>query len=39
MMVYVCTPWGKDFIYFTWAVWWLDVIISCACSLIIPFVM
>ncbi|CAK7217207.1 Plasma membrane sulfite pump involved in sulfite metabolism [Sporothrix bragantina] len=38
MMVLVCSPWGNAFIYFTWALWWLDVILSCACSLIIPFV-
>ena len=38
MMVFVCTPWGNWAIYLTWAFWWVDVVVSCACSLIIPFV-
>ncbi|CAK7270601.1 Plasma membrane sulfite pump involved in sulfite metabolism [Sporothrix epigloea] len=38
MMALVCTPWGNGFIYFAWALWWVDVIMSCACSLVIPFI-
>lgn len=38
MMALVCTPWGNGFIYFAWALWWVDVILSCACSLVIPFI-
>lgn len=38
MMVFECARWGRGAIYLTWAFWWADVLVSCACSLIIPFV-
>lgn len=38
MMVLDCATWGNWAIYMTWGFWWVDVIGSCACSLIIPFV-
>ncbi|CAK7267639.1 Plasma membrane sulfite pump involved in sulfite metabolism [Sporothrix epigloea] len=38
MMAFVCKPWGDGFIYFAWALWWVDVVLSCACSLVIPFI-
>ncbi|KIH93028.1 C4-dicarboxylate transporter/malic acid transport protein [Sporothrix brasiliensis 5110] len=38
MMALVCTTWGNWAIYLIWAFWWVDVFGSCACSLIIPFV-
>ena len=38
MMVFECARWGHGAIYLTWAFWWADVLVACACSLIIPFV-
>ncbi|EPE09986.1 c4-dicarboxylate transporter malic acid transport [Ophiostoma piceae UAMH 11346] len=38
MMVFECARWGRGAIYLTWAFWWADVLVACACSLIIPFV-
>ncbi len=39
MMAYVCAPWGRGAVYWTWAIWWVDAVVAGACTLIIPFVM
>jgi tellurite resistance protein TehA-like permease len=40
MFVAVCVPaWGGVTPYIAWAVWWIDVVISVACCLWLPFQM
>lgn len=39
MIVFVCAPWGNWAIYLAWGLWWVDVAMSCATSLTIPFIM
>ncbi|OAA68387.1 flavodoxin and radical sam domain containing protein [Niveomyces insectorum RCEF 264] len=38
MIVFVCASWGPWVIYLAWSLWWLDVIASCACGLMFPFI-
>lgn len=40
MIVYVLVPaWGDGAVKLAWALWWIDVVISLACCLYMPFVM
>jgi tellurite resistance protein TehA-like permease len=40
MFVAVCVPaWGGPTPYIAWAMWWLDMIVSVACCLWLPFQM
>lgn len=39
MIIFVCADWGDWVIYTAWGMWWADVIISCATTLMIPFIM
>ncbi|KAK6530470.1 Plasma membrane sulfite pump involved in sulfite metabolism [Orbilia ellipsospora] len=38
MIVLVCVSWGEGMLTFAWALWWIDVAISCACCMYMPFV-
>ncbi|EWC48732.1 hypothetical protein DRE_00037 [Drechslerella stenobrocha 248] len=38
MIVLVCLPWGEGMLTLAWALWWIDVAISCACCMYMPFV-
>ncbi|KAF3935827.1 hypothetical protein ABW19_dt0208197 [Dactylella cylindrospora] len=39
MIVLVCVPsWGDGMLKTAWALWWIDVVISCACCMYMPFV-
>lgn len=40
MFVGVCVPaWGGSTAYIAWGMWWLDVLVSVACCLWLPFQM
>ncbi|RFU35370.1 hypothetical protein B7463_g950, partial [Scytalidium lignicola] len=40
MIVYVCVPaWGNGAVRLAWGLWWIDVVISLACCLYMPFIM
>ena len=40
MFVAICVPvWGGSVPYVAWGMWWLDVVISVACCLWLPFQM
>ncbi|KAI0022827.1 putative C4-dicarboxylate transporter/malic acid transport protein [Xylariomycetidae sp. FL0641] len=38
MMVLACKPWGDWVIWWAWGLWWLDVAISLATCLLVPFI-
>ncbi|KAK6355663.1 Plasma membrane sulfite pump involved in sulfite metabolism [Orbilia javanica] len=38
MIILVCLPWGEGMLTLAWALWWIDVAISCACCMYMPFV-
>lgn len=38
MMALCCKGWGDGFIYFTWTLWWIDVWLSLAACISMPFV-
>ncbi|KAF3767760.1 putative C4-dicarboxylate transporter/malic acid transport protein [Cryphonectria parasitica EP155] len=37
MIVFSCSQWGDGVVYFAWALWWLDVVLSLACCISMPF--
>jgi tellurite resistance protein TehA-like permease len=40
MFVAICVPaWGGSTVYVAWGMWWLDVVVSVACCLGLPFLM
>jgi len=39
MTVLVCADWGDWVIYMAWGLWWLDVALSLACLILMPFPM
>jgi tellurite resistance protein TehA-like permease len=40
MIAYVCIPaWGPWVVSLTWALWWIDAVISAACCMFLPFAM
>jgi C4-dicarboxylate transporter/malic acid transport protein len=38
MMILACQQFGNGWIYFTWALWWIDVFLSIATCLSMPFI-
>ncbi|KAF4449928.1 hypothetical protein F53441_6847 [Fusarium austroafricanum] len=38
MMVFCCKQWGEWVIYLAWAFWWVDVLLSIATCITMPFV-
>ncbi|KAK7218749.1 hypothetical protein V2G26_006752 [Clonostachys chloroleuca] len=38
MMVFVGKSWGNGFIYLTWALWWVDAVVSMATCISMPFI-
>lgn len=39
MIAFVCADWGYHTIMLAWALWWIDIVISLACCMYLPFVM
>lgn len=37
-MVYCCKQWGPGLIYVAWAIWWVDVLVSMATCISMPFI-
>ncbi|KAF3910600.1 hypothetical protein ABW21_db0203516 [Orbilia brochopaga] len=38
MMILTCLQWGDGMLLFSWALWWVDVAVSAACCMYMPFV-
>lgn len=38
MMALCCAGWGEGFVYFTWALWWVDALLSLAVCITMPFI-
>jgi tellurite resistance protein TehA-like permease len=38
MMALACTSWGRGFIYLTWSFWWVDVVLSVAVCISMPYI-
>ncbi|KAL7950073.1 voltage-dependent anion channel domain-containing protein [Trichoderma barbatum] len=38
MMIFACSHWGPWLIYLAWAFWWIDVLISMATCISMPFI-
>ncbi|KAG6210325.1 hypothetical protein E4U35_005439 [Claviceps purpurea] len=38
MMIYCCTHWGTWLIHLAWAFWWIDVALSMATAISMPFI-
>lgn len=38
MMIFACSQWGPWLIYLAWAFWWIDVLISMATCISMPFI-
>ncbi|EPS45757.1 hypothetical protein H072_302 [Dactylellina haptotyla CBS 200.50] len=38
MIVLACLSWGEGMLTFAWTLWWIDVALSCACCMYMPFV-
>jgi tellurite resistance protein TehA-like permease len=38
MMIFACAQWGNWLIYLAWAFWWIDVLVSMATCISMPFI-
>ncbi|KAL6829716.1 voltage-dependent anion channel domain-containing protein [Trichoderma camerunense] len=38
MMIFACAQWGPWLIYLAWAFWWIDVLVSMATCISMPFI-
>ncbi|KAJ6444435.1 C4-dicarboxylate transporter/malic acid transport protein [Purpureocillium lavendulum] len=38
MMIFCCSQWGDWLIYLAWAFWWIDVLLSMATCITMPFI-
>ncbi|KAJ2906317.1 hypothetical protein MKZ38_002033 [Zalerion maritima] len=38
MTVMVCCDWGSGWVYFAWVMWWVDVVLSMASCVTMPFI-
>ncbi|UKZ60107.1 uncharacterized protein TrAtP1_001393 [Trichoderma atroviride] len=38
MMIFACAQWGPWLVYLAWAFWWIDVLISFATAISMPFI-
>ncbi|KAL6807883.1 voltage-dependent anion channel domain-containing protein [Trichoderma sp. SZMC 28013] len=38
MMIFACSQWGPWLIYLAWAFWWIDVLVSMATCISMPFI-
>jgi len=40
MIVFACVPvWGNSAVLTAWVLWWIDVALSVACCMYMPFIM
>ncbi|KAL7921178.1 voltage-dependent anion channel [Trichoderma austrokoningii] len=38
MMIFACAQWGPWLVYLAWAFWWIDVLVSFATAISMPFI-